>query len=372
MPSRPLLAFALIAATPLAAQTPIAVPGASDAALMLLRADATIDPAARAATALDAAARRHGGVAQRARPITSNVEGVTFHLQSATFRDAPARMMVYMSHTDRPGVCEAAVPIASASRNARAIALACRGALADLGGGKAPAPATAAAPPIKAGPAAHAGNWSKVAGVYFRSTTGFGAGGMVTVAFEPLILFTDGSYYEIDDAALEDTDLAAERAAHPRRFGRWTGGGTRFVLTGTGGKPNDYQLQQGSFFKAFPAGAAPLSGPFKATGGGGNAAMGGDVFIMTQSILNFGAGGRFTNDRFAGAMNSGASTGVGSTVRGGGKGGGTYSVDRHTLTLRHADGRTERRFFAFSSHKTPAQVDKDMIFVGDTAYVLDD
>lgn len=373
MTPRPLLAAALLAAAPLAAQTPIAVPGANDAALTLLPADAALDASARAGAALDAAARRHGGVAQRARPITSNVDGITFHLQSAAFRDAPTRMMVYMTHTDRPGVCEAAVPIASAGRSARAIAVACRTALAELGGGKAPAPtATAAPPPAKAAPAAHAGNWSKVAGVYFRSTTGFGAGGMVTVAFEPLILFNDGSYYEIDDAALEDTDLAAERAAHPRRFGRWTGGGTRFVLTGTSGKPQDYQLQQGSFFKAFPAGAAPLAGPFKATGGGGNAAMGGDVFIMTQSILNFGAGGRFTTDRFAGAMNSGNTTGVASTVRGGGKGGGTYSVDRHTLTLRHADGKTERRFFAFSSHKTPPQVDKDMIFVGDTAYVLDD
>ncbi len=86
------------------------------------------------------------------------------------------------------------------------------------------------APPVAAEPPAeprHAANWAAVEGVYFRSTTGVGVGGMVVIEFEPLILFRDGSYYEIDDAALEDVDLAAERAATPRRFGRWTRSGTR-------------------------------------------------------------------------------------------------------------------------------------------------
>lgn len=377
MTPRPPLAAAtaLLLATPLAAQTPVAVPDAPDAIVNILKADPSLDPAARAAAALEAAAPRHGGLLQRARPITSTVDGIAFQLQSAAFRDAPTRMMVYMTHTDRPGVCEASVPIADAARNARAVALACRAALADLGGGSA-APATtaaaAAAAPVNAAPAAHAGNWAKVAGVYFRSATGVGGGGMVTIAYEPVILFTDGSYYEIDDAALEDVDLAAERTRSPRRFGRWTGGGNRFVLTRPGGEPQDYELQQGNFFKAFPANAARLAGPFKATGGGGNAAMGGDVFILTQSVLNFGPNGRFSTSRETGALNSGNTTGVGSTVRGGARGGGTYSVERHTLTLRHADGKTERRFFAFASAKTPPQVDKDMIFVGDTPYLLDD
>lgn len=374
-----LLLASLLPAIPVAAQTPIPVPDAPNATVHLLKADPALDAPARSAAALDAAAARHGGILQRAKPITSTVEGIPFHLQSAAFRDAPTRMMVYMTHTDRPGVCEVAVPLAEAARNARAVALACRAALAGLGGGSAPAGAAtaptatvAATPPVNAGPSAHAGNWSKVAGVYFRSTTGIGGGGMVTIAYEPVILFKDGSYYEIDDAALEDVDLAAERARYPRRFGSWTGGGNRFVLTQTGGKPHDYELQQGSFFKAFPAGAARLAGPFKATGGGGNAAVGGDVFILTQSMLNFGPDGRFSTSRETGALNSGNTTGVGSTVRAGARGGGTYSVDRHTLTLRHADGKTERRFFAFASAKTPPQVDTDMIFVGDTPYLLED
>ncbi len=81
----------------------------------------------------------------------------------------------------------------------------------------------------------HAANWAAVEGVYFRSTTGVGVGGMVVIEFEPLILFRDGSYYEIDDVALEDVDLAAERATKPRRFGRWTRSGDSYVLTGTGG-----------------------------------------------------------------------------------------------------------------------------------------
>lgn len=39
------------------------------------------------------------------------------------------------------------------------------------------------------------------------------------MTYVPVILFKDGSYYEIDDAALEDVDLAAARAAHPNLWG---------------------------------------------------------------------------------------------------------------------------------------------------------
>ncbi|BCM86822.1 hypothetical protein [Methylobacterium indicum] len=122
-------------------------------------------------------------------------------------------------------------------------------------GRKSPAARTAAGGALPEAPAEprHAANWAEVEGVYFRSTTGVGVGGMVVIEFEPLILFRDGSSYEIDDAALEDVDLAAERAATPRRFGRWTRSGDSYVLTGTGGKPQDYKLQDGSFFKAYPA-----------------------------------------------------------------------------------------------------------------------
>ncbi len=119
-----------------------------------------------------------------------------------------------------------------------------------------PAPSPAPSAPDAAGPPRHAANWDQVEGVYFRSTTGFGVGGLMTIDFEPLIFLRDGTYYEVADTALEDVDLAAERAARPKRFGRWSAKGAGFVLTDARGRANDYALGDGSFFRAFPAALA--------------------------------------------------------------------------------------------------------------------
>ncbi|WP_407529194.1 hypothetical protein [Methylobacterium oryzisoli] len=237
-------------------------------------------------------------------------------------------------------------------------------------------PPRVAEAPAEAPPAAlpaeprHAANWAQVEGVYFRATTGVGVGGMVTIDFEPLILLRDGSTYEIDDAALEDVDLAAERQAKPRRFGRWTRSGDDFVLTGTSGKPLSYRLQDGSFFKAFPAGAGEtLSRGYRRLSGGGNSAMGGDVMIAVSSRYDFRPDGSYGRGGSVGATNSGATTGVGSALsRRRAPEGGRYALDRYTLTLTGADGRVRRLFFAFGSQKDPPQPDRDMIFIGDSVF----
>ncbi|BAU89440.1 hypothetical protein MPPM_0835 [Methylorubrum populi] len=223
-------------------------------------------------------------------------------------------------------------------------------------------------------PPRHAGNWDAVEGVYFRSTTGVGVGGMVTIDFEPLIVLTDGTYYEIDDTALEDVDLAAERSAKPRRFGRWTRKGRGFVLTGVDGKPVDYAPGDGSFFRAFPAGADErVARSYRRLSGGGNSAMGGDVAVAVESRYDFKADGRYGRGGSVGAVNSGASTGVGTAMgRRRAPEGGQYRLDRHTLTLTGADGRSRRLFFAFGSQKDPPEVDRDMLFIGDSVFSSDD
>jgi hypothetical protein len=86
--------------------------------------------------------------------------------------------------------------------------------------------------------------------VCFRFTTGFGVGGIMTIDFEPLIFLRDGTSYEISDTALEDVDLATERTAKPRSFGRWKRAGGGFVLTDSRGASNDDKLGDGSFFRA--------------------------------------------------------------------------------------------------------------------------
>ena len=229
-----------------------------------------------------------------------------------------------------------------------------------------------AAPDVVAPP--HSANWDAVEGVYFRSTTGFGVGGMMIVDFEPLIVLKDGTYYEIDDTALEDVDLAAERTAKPRRFGRWTRKGGGFVLTGADGKPADYALGDGSFFRAFPAAAGEnMARSYRRLSGGGNSAMGGDVTVAIENRYDFRSDGRYGRGGSVGAVNSGASSGVGTAIgRRRAPEGGQYRLDRHTLTLTGADGRSRRLFFAYGSQKDPPEIDRDMIFVGDSVFSADD
>lgn len=358
-------------------QAVVPVPEAPDAALAILPGDAAQDPDTRIAAAIAADAQRHRGIAQRAQPMGIQIEGQPFRLHSVTYADSPRTMQAFLATPGSAGICHVAVPIDRAGANMRAVGRAC---VAALGKGAAAGAAASAASPRPARPAAapagkpgaHQANWSKVEGVYFKSFTGFGVGGGVTMDFEPIVLFRDGSYYEVEGPALEDVDLAGARAREPRNWGSWRRQGASFILTDNRGRSNDHQLQQGSFFKAFPASAAPLRGTFESVGGGGNSALGGDVTIASTDRLVFNADGSFGTRRSTGALNSGATSGVGSAVAARRAGGGRFSVRDHTLTLTHADGRTERRFFAFGSRRTPAQVAPNMIFVGETVYTLDD
>lgn len=239
----------------------------------------------------------------------------------------------------------------------------------------APAP-PAAPPPARAGIApSHPENWTIVEGVYFWGTTGIGVGGMVVIAFKPIVLFTDGRYYEIDDAPLEDLDLAAEQRRRPRNWGRWTGNGGAYVLTDDKGRPNTYRLQDGRFFKAFPAEPGTvLDKRYSRFSGGGNSALGGEMTVAVSTRMTFARDGRFTTGDSVGAVGSGAQSGVGLSygARRQMPAPGRYAVDRHTLVLTYPDGRTERRFFAFASSRTPPRISRDMLFIGDSGYTSDD
>ncbi|MCP1561727.1 UNVERIFIED_ORG: hypothetical protein M2438_000730 [Methylobacterium sp. SuP10 SLI 274] len=129
--------------------------------------------------------------------------------------------------------------------------------------------------------------------MYFRSTTGFGIGGMMTIDFEPLIFLRDRTSYEIGETAFEDVDLAAERTAKPRSFGRWKRAGGGFVLMDSRGASNDDKLGDGSFFGAFPAAAGEsVARSYQRLSDGGTSALGGDVTIAVESRYDFKADGR--------------------------------------------------------------------------------
>lgn len=235
-----------------------------------------------------------------------------------------------------------------------------------------PAGGAAATPSAAAGTGtapAHAENWQRVEGVYFKSYSTFGVGGMAIQDFEPVVLFRDGRYYEVEGPALEDVDLTASQARKPGAWGKWRKQGATFLLTDHKGNTHDYQLQQGSFFKAFPAeaGGGRLSRPYKRISGGGDAALGGTMAIAAQSRFAFAPDGRFTGGTSMGASGAGVAA-YGRRPAAGGQ----YRIARHTITMTGPDGRPVREFFAFGSQGTPARFDDDMLFMGDRVFVKDD
>ena len=242
--------------------------------------------------------------------------------------------------------------------------------------GPAPQAAAESMPAIDASPAPHPENWAQMEGVYFRSYTTFGVGGMVIFDYEPLALFSDGTYYEVEGDALEDIDLAASRRSAPDQWGRWSRNGDGFTLTGADGRPAENTLQGGSFFKAFPAEASggQLAAKYSRVSGGGDSALGGEMTIAAQTDLSFTADGGYMRASSAGAIGSGDATGVATAAysRQSAGGAGRYRIEQHTITLTEPDGTTRRQFFAFGSRGTPPQPATNMIFLGDQVYVVMD
>jgi hypothetical protein len=187
--------------------------------------------------------------------------------------------------------------------------------------------------------------------------------------FHPTVLFTDGTSMDIDDASLETTDLAAAHRARPGSWGTWRREGARYFLTDDKGNVSDYTLGGGGMFRAFPAAAgATLSGRYKSVSG----STMGEMSMLSTRGITFAPDGRFTMKNSFAASGSGADTGV--SMAGGGESGfeGRYTLSGNRIVLRFADGKVKDLFFGFGSQGTPPRADRDMMFLGFTAYVLDD
>lgn len=348
----------------------VSVAGVPTATLTILSGSNESAPDAQLNAAITEIASKRGGVAARTEPSSANVDGTSLRGQAVVFGDSRQMMQLFFTTGQNRKICHVSVSLAVASDTARVepVGRACVAAL-QAAGAASPAPRASPSPaPRTAAPAPPAaprrGNWTGVESVYFESGGGFGVGGMVVVSFSPVILFKDGRYFEVGDTALEDVDLAASRASEPVRWGQWRRVGTAFLLTNNKGQSRTLEPQRGRLFKAYPASAAPLRGAYRAVGGGGSSAMGGNVTIATSTVLNFSGDGRFTTDLSSGAFGGGYAVGADR------HGGGRYAVQNHTLTLTHADGRVERFFFAYGSKGAAAQLDPSMIFVGERPFTL--
>jgi hypothetical protein len=223
--------------------------------------------------------------------------------------------------------------------------------------GAAPPPSSADQPP------AYPENWSRVSSVMFRAIMTGGVGGSLVREFEPMILFQDGTYFEIDNRALEDVDLAAEKTARPVHWGTWRAQGTAYVFADGKGRPQDYRLGDGNLFVSFPAEAGgPLSMSYRNVTGGGNAALGSDIGSMIETGLTFSADGQFTSAQDVGRSGRSHPGGAGLGAAG------TYKAQHHTIELHSSGGGSERRFFAYGSKNDPLVLSRDFIFIGDQGY----
>jgi hypothetical protein len=186
--------------------------------------------------------------------------------------------------------------------------------------------------------------------------------------FHPTVLFTDGTSMDIDDASLETTDIAASRRARPGSWGTWRRTGATYFLTDDKGNTSDFGLGDGGLFRTFPATAGTtLSGRYKSVSG----STMGEMSTLSTSGITFAPDGRFTLKNSFLASGSGVDSGV--SMGGGGERGfeGRYTLSANRIVLRFADGDVKDLFFGFGSQGTPPRADRDMMFMGFTAYVLD-
>ena len=153
------------------------------------------------------------------------------------------------------------------------------------------------------------------------------------------------------------------------RFGDWTRSAATNTASSDEGRSADYTLGDGGLFESFPAPAGrTLTGRYKAVSG----TTMGELSMLSTTGIRFLPGGRFERASSFAASGSGDVSGVSSAGGSASASAGTYRLDGHGIVLTYLDGRVVDAFFGFGSEGKPPRPDTDMIFIGDTAYVLDD
>lgn len=219
------------------------------------------------------------------------------------------------------------------------------------------------AAPAPAARARTGGAAAAVAGTYFRPT--YGTGG--AISYEPLVLFANGDYVELDEEPLADLDPAADRARAPRRWGTWRRQGATFLLTDNKGRTSDYTLGGASFYPAFAGDKGPRpSGTYRSTSGSTMTMGSGTVSTLAINALTFRPDGTFSEGREGGGIAPGAAIGSRRTA------GGRWTLDGSALTLDYADGRRVRRSFLWGATGSPPRPDADMAFIGGDTFLRDD
>ncbi len=195
-------------------------------------------------------------------------------------------------------------------------------------------------------------------GWYFRAVSGYPA----SITFEPIVLFKDGSYFEVDKEPIEDLDFKKSKKNQAELWGVWKKNNDKFILTNFKGKSKEYDLKKGNWFPAFPYNKSiKLKGIYEKISGGN---FGNEIYALFNSQLNFLDEKHFTHSENSG-VNSYNSQSWKST-----KDAGTYLIDGNTILFEYNDRRKIRLSFAIGAQGKNV-IDTDMIFIGGKAYVLD-
>jgi len=197
-----------------------------------------------------------------------------------------------------------------------------------------------------------------IEGWYFKAISGY----PVSVTFRPVVLFKDGSYFEVDEKPLEDMDFSFSKKNQPELWGTWKKNNTLFILTDHKGNSNDFDLKNGNWFPAFSYDKSiSLRGIYEKISGGD---FGNGLYALFNSQINFLDGEHFTHSENSGVSSYNANAWKSS------KESGTYSIDKNTIQFEYNDGQKLRLSFEIGA-KGGNVLDTDMIFIGGKAYVIE-
>jgi hypothetical protein len=177
-------------------------------------------------------------------------------------------------------------------------------------------------------------NMSKIEGLYMRLTYNLtGIGGSLSMTYTPYLLLKDGTIYKRLTAPPADLDVEKSRQEEPRMWGRWEKTGTSIIVQWNDGKRENWNNQ---WYLTRPARKTDrLNGLYSFLTGGGTTSG------MVADDIKFSGDGRFARKASASVLNNPAYVHQESDSSG------TYALDGHTLELRYANGKIERRTFYF-------------------------
>lgn len=206
---------------------------------------------------------------------------------------------------------------------------------------------------------------SEVVGIYSHMTMQMGYGGAFYPTYVPIIVLSDGTYYEDFDVPLADFDVAAARRERPKAWGKWRKQGGKFERMNSKGAWEDSKWI-GPLVGGKPG--ERLSGKFSNLTGGGNTALGGGTAIAIVSDIYFSPDGTFKSNKLVSGSSDGEGTDVRTTVNSNNSNSGTYTLDGYTLTLKYSNGRVIKYAFAYMDPQTK----RDAAYFNGSAYLKKD